>query len=302
MASDSSSHNLTRTKTALVTGASSGIGYAVVKELAHHGFTVYACARREEVLRDLAAQFPKGNVIPYALDITNITEIVQLKEYLATHLPQQCLDVLYNNAGQSCCLPAVDLTDEILTRLFRVNVIGHMDMTTQLAQLVINAKGTILFTGSLAGLTMFPFGASYAATKAAIHQYARVLHGEMKIFDVRVINAVTGGVDTEIADKGALPRTSLFHFKEGLVAFEERKRMVEKSQPMSADKYAHELVADILSSRDPLDVYRGSWATVVSWLMLLAPYWLVEWILFKKFKLDSLHAAVRRRARGNKQD
>lgn len=291
-----------RTKTALVTGASSGIGYAVVKELARHGFTVYACARREDVLRELAAEFPLGTVVPYALDITQITEIVQLKEHLAAHLPQQRLDVLYNNAGQSCCLPAVDLTDDILTRIFRVNVIGHMDMTTQLAAFLINAKGTVVFTGSIAGITMFPFGAAYAATKAAIHQYARVLHGEMKIFDVRVINAVTGGVDTEIADKGDLPRSSMFHFEEGLAAFEERKRMVEHSQPMAAEKYARKLVADVLSSRDPIDVYRGSWATVMSWVMALAPYWLVEWGLFKKFKLDSLHAAVRRRARGSKKD
>ncbi|CAR25502.1 ZYRO0A01408p [Zygosaccharomyces rouxii] len=289
-------------KTALVTGASSGIGYAVVKELAENGFTVYACARRLDLLEQLSRGYEANKVIPYALDISNFEEIVQLKEYLSKHLPHQRLDVLYNNAGQSCTMPAVDVTNERLNQLFQVNVIGHMNITSQLCQFLINAKGTIVFTGSLSGVSVFPFGAAYAATKAAIHQYARVLHAEMKMFDVRVINAITGGVSTDIADKSPLPKSSPFYFPEGLKALEERKLMSAKNFPMSAETYAQKLVKDILSPRDPVDVYRGTLASVVSWLMMFAPYWLVEWVTFKKFKLDSVEKALGQKRETEKQE
>ncbi|GAV56059.1 hypothetical protein ZYGR_0AZ02310 [Zygosaccharomyces rouxii] len=284
-------------KTALVTGASSGIGYAVVKELVKSGFTVYACARRLDLLEQLSKEYEPNRVIPYALDISNIEEIIQLKAYLSTHLPHQRLDVLYNNAGQSCTMPAVDVTNERLNQLFQVNVIGHMNITSQLCQFLINSKGTIIFTGSLSGVCVFPFGAVYAASKAAIHQYARVLHAEMKMFDVRVINAITGGVGTDIADTRPLPKSSPFYFPEGIEALDNRKFMAARNFPMSAEKYAEKVVKDILSPRDPVDVYRGTLASVVSWLMMFAPYWLVEWVVFKKFKLDAVEKALRQRRR-----
>lgn len=288
-------------KTALVTGASSGIGYAVVKELVENGFVVYACARRLELLELLANEYGSNKVIPYKLDVANFEEIIKLKEYLSSHLPHQKLDVLYNNAGQSCTMPAVDVSNEKLTQLFHVNVIGHINMTSQLCQFLINSKGTIVFTGSLSGICIFPFGAVYAASKAAIHQYARVLHSEMKMFDVRVINTITGGVATDIADKSALPESSPFYFPEGIEALENRKFMAARNFPMSPEKYAKEVVGDILSSRDPVDVYRGTLSSVVSWLMLFAPYWLVESAVFKKFKLDAVERALRQRRETAKQ-
>lgn len=288
-------------KTGLVTGASSGIGYAIVKELANNGYVVYACARRLDLLEQLAREYESGTVIPYALDITKIEEIVQLKEYLSTHLPHQKLDVLYNNAGRSSTLPAVDFTNETVNSVFQVNVVGHMNVTSQLSQFLINSKGTIAFTGSLSGVVTMPFGAAYGASKAAIHQYARILHAEMKMFGVRVINTITGAVDTDIADTTPLPKSSPFYFPEALEALNERKHIAAKNSPTSAEKYAQEVVADILSPNDPIDVYRGSYARVFSWLMMFAPYWLVEWFAFKKFKLDIVYRALRTKRDARKQ-
>lgn len=288
-------------KTALVTGASSGIGYAVVRELVKNGFRVYACARRVDLLEQLSKEYEPHRVIPYPLDISNFEEIVLLKEYLSTHLPRQRLDILYNNAGQSCTMPAVDVTNERLNQLFQVNVIGHMNITSQLCKFLINSKGTIVFTGSLSGVSVFPFGAVYAASKAAIHQYARVLHAEMKMFDVRVINAITGGVSTDIADTKPLPENSPFYFPEGIEALENRKFMAARNFPMSAETYAEKVVNNIVSPKDPVDIYRGSLATLISWIMMFAPYWLVEWVVFKKFKLDKVEKALRKRSETTKE-
>lgn len=282
-------------KIAVVTGASSGIGYAITKELAAHGYKVYACARRIEPMEALRKEFEPGVVIPYHLDVTQEKEILELKSKLASELPYRKLDLLYNNAGQSCTFPATDVTNDMVEQCFKVNVFSHVNMCRELSQFLINAKGTIVFTGSIAGIGIFPFSSIYAASKAAIHQYARDLHLEMKPLGVRVINAVTGGVSTDIADKRPLPASSMFNFKEGIECFQNRQLMAKKNSPMTAETYAKKLVKDILSDRDPVDVYRGTFATIMSWAVIFVPYWILELVVSRKFKLDKMYNVLKQK-------
>lgn len=288
---------MVESKYALVTGASSGIGYEVTKELLRRGWYVYACARRTQQMEELRSEFG-DRCIPRKLDVSNQNDIIRLRLKLEQELPDQKLHLLYNNAGQSCTLPATDVTEEALDNAFRVNVYGPINSCREFAPLIINAKGTIVFTGSLAGICPFPFGSVYSATKAAIHAYARVLHVELSPLGVRVINMITGGVATNIADKRALPEYSMFNFPEGITAYETRKKMADKNQPMSAAAYARETVNDIERVHtDPVDIYRGTMATMVKWLMLLVPYSLLEWGLRKKFKLDPAYAVLNKQQR-----
>ncbi|EDO18268.1 hypothetical protein Kpol_1039p17 [Vanderwaltozyma polyspora DSM 70294] len=276
---------------ALVTGASSGIGFAVTQKLASKGFKVYACARRTLEIEPLVRLYP-NKVIATKIDISNEEEILELRERLSEELPDQKLDVLYNNAGQSCTFPALDVTDAAMKQCFDVNVFGHVNMCRELSKFLIRAKGTIVFTGSIAGIITFPFGSIYSASKAAIHQYARGLHLELKPFNVRVINAITGGVNTNIADTRPLPSGSIFNFEEGIEAFQNRQLMAKRNNPMSADEYAELLVKDILSSKDPVDVYRGTFARFMSYVQYFVPYWLLEYALIKKFKLGKVFTAL----------
>jgi len=280
-------------KIAIVTGASSGIGYAITKELAEHNYIVYACARRLEPIQPLVDEFSTSIIKPYKLDISNNDEVVELKEFLAKELPSQKLHLLYNNAGQSCTFPALDVSDANMQKCFQVNVFGHVNMCRELSKYLINAKGTIVFTGSLAGIISFPFGSIYSSTKAAIHAYARGLHLEMKPFGVRIINAVTGGVDTNIADTRPLPEGSIYGFPEGQEAFESRQRMAKNHHPMPAEVYAKKLMGDILSSKDPVDVYRGSMATFLGFVSLFVPYFILEFALIKKFHLTKVFKVLK---------
>ncbi|CAI4064446.1 acylglycerone-phosphate reductase SKDI_09G0460 [Saccharomyces kudriavzevii IFO 1802] len=282
-----------RKKIAVVTGASAGIGCEITKELARNGYMVYACARRLEPMEQLTFQFGSDSVKPYKLDISKPEEIVTFAGFLRTTLPDGKLDLLYNNAGQSCTFAAMDATDAVIEQCFKVNVFGHVNMCRELSQFLVNSRGTIVFTGSLAGVVSFPFGSIYSASKAAIHQYARGLHLEMKPFGVRVINAITGGVATDIADKRPLPENSIYNFPEGRDAFNSRKTMAKDNKPMPAEAYAKQLVQDILSSRDPVDVYRGTFATIMRFVMILVPYWLLEKGLSRKFKLDKVNSALK---------
>lgn len=274
-------------KVALVTGASSGIGYEITKLLASKGYTVYAVARRTTPIKPLEEEFPE-KVIAVSLDVSDLQQIQDLKTRFTRDLPDSKLHILYNNAGQSCTFPAVDVDNDKIEQCFKVNVFGPMNLCREMSDFVINARGTIVFTGSLAGIVPFPFGSIYSSTKAAIHQYARVLHVEMKPFGVKVINAITGGVATNIADTRPLLEDSVFNTPEGRHAFETRQNMAKNNKPMSPAVYAKKLVADVESSSDPVDVYRGAMATVMSWVMLLVPYNLLEWGLYKKFHLDDL--------------
>lgn len=277
-----------RQKTALVTGGSSGIGYAVCKELALNGYKVYAAARRLEPMESLK----EFGVIPIKLDVSSLRDVLEVKEFLLKELKEEKLDILYNNAGQSCTLPAIDVTDEQLDQAFQVNVYGPIRLTRELSRLVINAKGTILFTGSLTGYVPFPFSSIYCSTKAAIHQFSKALHLEMKGFGVRVINVVTGGVHTNIADTRSIPKGSLFDIPEAIEAFENRKHMSSKHIPMSPETYAKKIMKDILSSRDPIEVYRGTWATILATAAQYAPFWVIELFLTIKFKLGPIFKAI----------
>lgn len=85
-------------------------------------------------------------------------------------------------------MPANDTTDEQVQQCYNINVFGPMRMTREFVPLLINAKGVIGFTSSVAGVNPITFQSTYTSTKAAIDLYASVLRVEMNPFGVKVIN------------------------------------------------------------------------------------------------------------------
>ncbi|ODQ77424.1 hypothetical protein BABINDRAFT_15427 [Babjeviella inositovora NRRL Y-12698] len=247
----------------IITGASSGIGYAVSIEMARKGYQVYACVRRLE-------------------------PIEELKKYAKAYIEKETngrLDMLFNNADQSCTFPEIDVTDEQALQCFQVNVLGPVRMTRELSPLLIEVKGIIVFTGSIAGIMPFPWSSIYGSTKAAIRQFAAVLHLEMKPFGVRVHNVITGGVKTNIADTRPFPETSVYACPELDVSLIKRRLMAVDNNPISAEEYAKKVADDIESSSNRLNVYRGTMATILPTLMAIVPRFIIERFFSKKFKL-----------------
>ena len=275
---------------AVVTGASSGIGYSVTDELAARGYVVYACARRVDRIQPLVSKHGSVKIKPVELDISQYDEIKKFKEFLKNELDDQRIDLLYNNAGQSCTLAALDVTDEIMQRCYAVNVFGHVNMTRELSPMLIKAKGTIVFTGSVSGLVSIPFITTYSTTKAAIHQYARGLHLEMKPFGVRVINAITGGVATEIYTSTPFPEDVVHHFKEDIDKSQSRNKSMTF---MSSSTYAKQMVDIIVSSSDPVDVYRGSFAWIIRFIPLLVPMWILKYVLYRVSGLNKTEKRIK---------
>ncbi|ODQ78272.1 hypothetical protein BABINDRAFT_162927 [Babjeviella inositovora NRRL Y-12698] len=278
-------------KTAVITGASSGIGYALSIEMAKRGYQVYACARRLEPMEELK----KYGVKTFRCDVSDLQSVLEARAYIEEET-NGALDILYNNAGQACNVSAIDATDEQAMQCYQVNVFGPIRMTREFSRLLIKAKGTVVFTGSIAALTPFPWTSIYGSTKAAIHQFAAVLHLEMKPFGVRVINVVTGGVKTNIEDNRPFPATSVYNCPELEAALVVTRRMVNDNRPMPAVVYAKKVVNHIESGSNKLNIHRGSMSTILPFLMRWVPRWVVERIIAGMFKLIPLWKALHKKA------
>ncbi|MGR7024088.1 SDR family oxidoreductase [Geodermatophilus sp. URMC 62] len=177
-------------RTAVVTGASSGIGAATATRLAAEGFDVVLGARRMDRLTELAAAIG-ARALP--LDVTDAASV----DAFVAELPR--VDVLVNNAGGAFDANPVARADlDSWARTFEVNVLGTVRLTKALLPaLVASGAGDVLFVGSTAGLVSYEGGASYTAAKHGVHTLAETLR--LEVFDqpVRVIEIAPGMVRTE---------------------------------------------------------------------------------------------------------
>ncbi|ADG87221.1 SDR family NAD(P)-dependent oxidoreductase [Thermobispora bispora] len=178
-------------KTAVVTGASSGIGAATARRLAAEGYQVVAGARRRDRLEKLAAEV--DGIIPVTLDVTSQESV----DALAASL-DRC-DVLVNNAGGAIGLePVAEGSVEDWQRMYDVNVLGTFRMTRALLpKLIESGDGVLVLVTSVAGHVSYEGGGGYCAAKHAQASMAATLRLELCGRPVRVIEVAPGMVKTE---------------------------------------------------------------------------------------------------------
>ena len=177
-------------RTAVVTGASSGIGAATATRLAAEGFDVVVGARRTDRLTELAAAIG-ARALP--LDITDPDSVAAFVGALDR------VDVLVNNAGGAFdASPVAEADLDSWARTYEVNVLGTVRLTKALLPaLIASGAGDLLFVGSTAGLVSYEGGASYTAAKHGVHTLAETLRLELYDQPVRVIEIAPGMVRTE---------------------------------------------------------------------------------------------------------
>jgi hypothetical protein len=183
--------------TAVVTGASSGIGAAIARELADRGHGVTLVARRENRLRELADELAgRVRVEVIACDVADSAARAGLFDEVDRR--GLTADILVNNAGIGTigAVTNASVDDEIAQ--VRVNVEAVIDPTTRaVQQMVPRGRGAILNVGSTAGYHPFPGQAGYAATKAFVITYTEGLRGELTGTGVTVALLNPGPVRTE---------------------------------------------------------------------------------------------------------
>ncbi|EFL15796.1 SDR family oxidoreductase [Streptomyces sp. C] len=183
------------TRTAVVTGASSGIGAATARQLAAAGYHVVLTARRKDRIEALAAEITAAGheATAHALDVTDRPAV----DAFAASL-ERC-DVLVNNAGGALGAEPVATGDPADWRtMYEVNVIGTLNLTQALLPaLTASGDGTVVVLSSTAGHATYEGGAGYVAAKNGARVLAETLRLEIVGQPVRVIEIAPGMVKTE---------------------------------------------------------------------------------------------------------
>jgi NAD(P)-dependent dehydrogenase (short-subunit alcohol dehydrogenase family) len=195
--------------TALVTGASTGIGQATALRLARAGWTVLAGVRDDAAGGRLAAEAAErgggGRVEPIALDVTDARQIADAAALVAARdggSGPGRLDALVNNAGIGVGGPLELIGIEDVRRQLDVNVVGQVAVTQALLPALRAARGRIVFLSSVGGRVAMAFTAPYAASKHAIEAIGDALRVELRTSHVQVALVEPGSVVTPIWDKG----------------------------------------------------------------------------------------------------
>ena len=175
----------------LITGASSGFGEAMARKFVRHGHRVVAAARRTDRLASLHAELGE-DLLPVALDVTDKASIAGVLSGLSEDWGS--IDVLINNAGLALGTePAQVASLDEWETMIETNNKGLVAMTRAvLPDMVARKSGLIINIGSVAGLTAYPGGNVYGATKAFVYQFTRNLCADLAGTGVRASTIAPG--------------------------------------------------------------------------------------------------------------
>lgn len=169
-----------------------------------------------------------------------------------------------------------------------------MRMCKEFTPLLIETKGTIVQTGSVAGIMPYAWGAPYNASKAALHAFSDTLRVELAPLGVRVVNIVTGGVKSNIArTHRVLPPDSYYQ----LLAEDYESRLTHSQQlGMDTEQYVKSVVRQVLAGDGMLSKTRWIWEGKMSWVVWFGwsylPTAVFDWYFTSKFKLAKLRGTV----------
>jgi NAD(P)-dependent dehydrogenase (short-subunit alcohol dehydrogenase family) len=209
-------------ETALVTGASSGMGKAIALQLIADGFQVYAAARQVDKMKDLAQLGAKI----LRMDVSREEEIGAAIDTILSEV--DAVDVLVNNAGFGLFGPVEDIDLSEARYQFEVNLFGAARVTQLLLPAMRKkAAGTIVNVTSMGGKIYTPLGAWYHATKHALEGWSDCLRLELAEFGIRVVVIEPGIIETgfgDVAAKGLLERSARGPYRDIAVAVTEATR------------------------------------------------------------------------------
>jgi NADP-dependent 3-hydroxy acid dehydrogenase YdfG len=182
-------------KTAIVTGASKGVGYATVKLLSENGYKVIAVSRNLSNI----SQLESDNVETYKMDITNPEEI---KAFFEKYKDIE-LDLLVNNAGGgSGPTKIIDETMQNFRIAYDINVVGPMYLSQLFVPCLKRSKSpTIIFVTSLSGKIPFRGGGNYSNAKRGEMALVDTMRMEFPEYGIKVTEICPGTIDTQIEKK-----------------------------------------------------------------------------------------------------
>jgi 3-oxoacyl-[acyl-carrier protein] reductase len=197
-------------RTAVVTGATRGIGFAIARALVSAGATVAICGRRQdsvdEAVRRLTneakVELVGRKVVGKAADVRGSTDVAALFEWLDKETGGP--DILVNNAGLGVMKSTVELTVEDWQQTIETNLSGAFYCSREALRRMKNqGGGYIINIGSLAGKNAFAGGAAYNASKFGLRGFTEAMMLDHRYDNVRVTHIMPGSVDTEFSTRSA---------------------------------------------------------------------------------------------------
>jgi 3-hydroxy acid dehydrogenase/malonic semialdehyde reductase len=188
---------MTKYKTALVTGATSGFGKEICLVLASLGIQVIACGRRADRLKELSDS--NTNILGFELDVCDNNKVLKLKDELVSK--KLTPDILVNNAGLALGLEPADQTNlDDWEKMIDTNIKGVTYMTRAFSPFMrANNLGYIINIGSIAGSWPYAGGNTYGATKAFVAQFSRNLRCDFAGTKIKVTCIEPGLAQTEFS-------------------------------------------------------------------------------------------------------
>jgi len=190
----------TKTRSVLVTGASTGIGYDIARQLASRGWRVFAGVRRETDGRRVQALAP-GLIQPIQLDVTDAASISAARDSIEAAVGDAGIDGLVNNAGIVVAGPVETVPLDDWRRQFETNVFGLIGVTQAFLPLLRRSRGRVVMIGSISGKISYPLLGPYAASKYALEAVTDALRLELMPDGIFVTLIEPGPIKTPIWEK-----------------------------------------------------------------------------------------------------
>src|SRR5215212_4643348 len=241
----------------VITGASTGIGWATAKLLLDRGFRVFGSVRKQADADRLKAEFG-ANFIPLLFDVTDEAAVLAAARQVRAALNGETLTGLVNNAGIAVAGPVLGLAADEFRRQMDVNVIGPIISTQAFGPLLGSdptlkgPKGRIVMISSVAGKSGNPLMSAYSASKHAMEGLSESLRRELMLFGIDVVIVAPGAVKTPIWSKADEVDISGYRNSPYFPALERiRKFMTQLGESgLAAEKIA-ETIAKALTTPNP---------------------------------------------------
>lgn len=186
------------TKTAIVTGGNSGLGFATAKKLCDHGVKTFIIGRSKEKTEEACAEIGK-NAVPVIFDLNDLAGIPGLIRNLAK---DGNIDILVNNAGINLKKEFVDVTDGDFESIIHTNVKSIFSISREVVRVMKNhGGGSIINISSMASQYGLPKVIAYSASKGAIEAMTRAMAVELAQYNVRVNCVAPGFIKTKMSAK-----------------------------------------------------------------------------------------------------
>lgn len=241
-----------------VTGASKGLGLALVKKLLADGYKVAATSRNlSALIREAGEQ--SENFLPIETDVVNEQSVEEAVRKTIAHF--KTIDVVVNNAGYGLLGALEELSDEEARRCFDVNVFGVLNMIRQTMPHFRNQRsGYMLNISSIGGYNAgFPGAGVYCATKFAVAALSEGLVAEANDFNVKVTTVYPGYFRTNFLTQGSLavPKSPIDDYKAARASLSFHQNEMNGKQQGDPDKAAAVLIKISEEENPPLHLFLG---------------------------------------------